>query len=86
MKTPWIEYNGQAMGDSGLIMEFLNREKGVDLNRTLSDADKAVSRAFTKMVEENTYWYDGCCQYSKLHFRVAGVVQWLAALPLELPV
>eukprot|EP00058_Branchiostoma_floridae_P005309 XP_002590797.1 hypothetical protein BRAFLDRAFT_218610 [Branchiostoma floridae] len=56
MKTPWIEYNGQAMGDSGLIMEFLNREKGVDLNQSLSSADKAVSRAFTKMVEENTYW------------------------------
>ncbi|XP_035692345.1 failed axon connections homolog isoform X2 [Branchiostoma floridae] len=55
-KIPWIEYNGEAMADSGLIMEFLNREKGVDLNRTLSDADKAVSRAFTKMVEENTYW------------------------------
>ncbi|XP_035692343.1 failed axon connections homolog [Branchiostoma floridae] len=55
-KVPWIEYNGEAMGDSGLIMEFLNREKGVDLNRSLSDADKAVGRAFTKMVEENTYW------------------------------
>ncbi|XP_066289725.1 failed axon connections homolog [Branchiostoma lanceolatum] len=55
-KIPWIEYNGEAMGDSGLIIEFLNREKGVDLNQSLSDADKAVSRAFTKMGEENTYW------------------------------
>ncbi|KAI8514174.1 hypothetical protein Bbelb_084980 [Branchiostoma belcheri] len=55
-KIPWIEYNGEAMGDSGLILEFLNREKGVDLNQSLSAADKAVSRAFTKMVEENTYW------------------------------
>ncbi|XP_066305367.1 failed axon connections homolog [Branchiostoma lanceolatum] len=44
------------MGDSGLIIEFLNREKDVDLNQSLSDADKAVSRAFTKMGEENTYW------------------------------
>ncbi|XP_066279831.1 failed axon connections homolog [Branchiostoma lanceolatum] len=55
-KIPWIEYNGEAMGDSGLIIEFLNREKGVDLNQSLSEADKAVSRAFTKMGEENTYW------------------------------
>ncbi|CAH1268860.1 FAXC [Branchiostoma lanceolatum] len=55
-KIPWIEYNGEAMGDSGLIIEFLNKEKGVDLNQSLSDADKAVSRAFTKMGEENTYW------------------------------
>ncbi|CAH1261438.1 FAXC [Branchiostoma lanceolatum] len=60
-KIPWIEYNGEAMGDSGLIIELLNREKGVDLNQPLSDADKAVSRAFTKMVEENTYW--GLTQY-----------------------
>eukprot|EP00058_Branchiostoma_floridae_P005815 XP_002591303.1 hypothetical protein BRAFLDRAFT_76753 [Branchiostoma floridae] len=33
-KLPWIEYNGQAMGDSNLIIEFLNKEKGVDLNRS----------------------------------------------------
>ncbi|CAH1244488.1 FAXC [Branchiostoma lanceolatum] len=70
-KIPWIEYNGEAMGDSGLILEFLNREKGVDLNQSLSYADKAVSRAFTKMVEENTYW--GLIQerwidnYDKIH-------------------
>ncbi|XP_066271303.1 failed axon connections homolog [Branchiostoma lanceolatum] len=55
-KVPWIEYNGEAMGDSGLIIEFLNREKGVDLDQILSDTDKAVSRAFTKMLEENTFW------------------------------
>ncbi|XP_035692344.1 failed axon connections homolog isoform X1 [Branchiostoma floridae] len=79
-KIPWIEYNGEAMADSGLIMEFLNREKGVDLNRTLSDADKAVSRAFTKMVEENTYWglgwYRWIDNFDQLHhlFEVPWVV------------
>eukprot|EP00058_Branchiostoma_floridae_P005308 XP_002590796.1 hypothetical protein BRAFLDRAFT_218761 [Branchiostoma floridae] len=71
LKMPWIEYNGEAMGDSGLIMEFLNREKGVDLNQSLSSADKAVSRAFTKMVEENTCWCVKVTRYidnfDKLH-------------------
>ncbi|CAH1251350.1 FAXC [Branchiostoma lanceolatum] len=62
-KIPWIEYNGRAMGDSNLIIEFLNKEKGVDLNRSLRDADRAVSRAFVKMLEENTYWGFGRCRW-----------------------
>ena len=56
-KIPWITYKGQPMGDSGLIMEFLNEEFGVDLDSPLSDKERAISRAFIKMLEENTYWY-----------------------------
>ncbi|KAI8495434.1 hypothetical protein Bbelb_268890 [Branchiostoma belcheri] len=55
-KIPWITYKGQAMGDSGLIMEFLNKEFGVDLDASLSEKERAISRAFIKMLEENTYW------------------------------
>ncbi|CAH1268407.1 FAXC [Branchiostoma lanceolatum] len=55
-KIPWITYKGQSMGDSGLIMEFLNEEFGVDLDSPLSEKERAISRAFIKMLEESTYW------------------------------
>ncbi|XP_066272996.1 failed axon connections homolog [Branchiostoma lanceolatum] len=55
-KIPWIEYNGRAMADSGLIIQFFKEELEIDLNRPLSTTDRAISRAFVKMLEENTYW------------------------------
>ncbi|XP_046376501.1 failed axon connections homolog [Haliotis rufescens] len=55
-KTPWIEYNGQAIADSQFCIDFLSRELGIDMNSHLTPVDKSISRAFQKMSEENTYW------------------------------
>ncbi|XP_035668131.1 failed axon connections homolog [Branchiostoma floridae] len=70
-KIPWIEYNGRAMADSGLIIQFLKEELQLDLNRSLSTTDRAISRAFVKMLEENTYW--GLVHFRWIeHFHVLG--------------
>ena len=55
-KSPWIEYNGVTMGDSQLIINYLNREFNVDLNRHLSPTEKARAWAIQKWLEELTYW------------------------------
>ncbi|XP_067666077.1 failed axon connections homolog [Haliotis asinina] len=55
-KLTWIEYNGQAVADSTLCIEFLNKKLGVDLNRDLSPADRGVAQAMQVMVEEHMYW------------------------------
>ncbi|XP_070541198.1 failed axon connections homolog [Ptychodera flava] len=55
-KIPWIEYNGLQIGDTSLIIEFLNREFEVDLNKNLNPEEKAIGRAFQKMAEENMFW------------------------------
>ncbi|XP_067667471.1 failed axon connections homolog [Haliotis asinina] len=55
-KVTWIEYNGQAVADSTLCIEFLNKKMGVDLNRNLSPADRGVAQAMQVMVEEHMYW------------------------------
>ncbi|XP_070539810.1 failed axon connections homolog [Ptychodera flava] len=55
-KIPWIEYNGLKIGDSSLIIEFLNREFKIDLNKNLNPEEKAIGRAFQKMAEENMFW------------------------------
>ncbi|RUS77882.1 hypothetical protein EGW08_014356 [Elysia chlorotica] len=55
-KIPWISYNGEAVADSQLAMEFLNAKLGVDLNRGLTEAQKAQAHAFRIMVDEHMYW------------------------------
>ncbi|XP_077989758.1 failed axon connections homolog [Glandiceps talaboti] len=54
-KTPWIEFNGEILGDTSFIIEFLNEKFEVDLNKHLNPSDKATARAFQKMAEENFY-------------------------------
>ncbi|XP_013418981.1 failed axon connections homolog isoform X4 [Lingula anatina] len=55
-KTPWMEYNGVAVADSQFCIEYLNKERGIDLNAHLTAEQKAIARAFQKMTEENLYW------------------------------
>ena len=55
-KIPWIEYNGLVMSDSQLIINYLNKEFNIDLNRHLSPKDKATAWAIQKWMEEFIYW------------------------------
>jgi len=55
-KLPWIEHNGRSIGDSGFILEYLERALGLDLNAGLSAEEKGVSQAMKRLMEENLYW------------------------------
>jgi glutathione S-transferase len=55
-KLPWIEHDGRKIGDSGLIVEYLERRFGCDPNATLSPAERGVARAMRRLIEENLYW------------------------------
>lgn len=55
-KLPWIEHEGQKIGDSGFIIEYLEQRFGFDPNRALSPAERAVARAMRRLIEENLYW------------------------------
>ncbi|XP_067666037.1 failed axon connections homolog [Haliotis asinina] len=55
-KVPWIEYNGQPIGDTTLCIQFLNQKLGVDLNKHLSPSDKGIAQAMQIMTEEHLYW------------------------------
>ena len=56
-KSPWIEYNGLEMGDSQLIINYLNKEFNVDLNKHLTSRERATAWAIQKWLEEFTYWW-----------------------------
>ena len=55
-KLPWIEHEGKKIGDSGFIIEYLETRFGCDPSAGLSAAERAVSLAMRRLIEENLYW------------------------------
>ena len=55
-KTPWMTYNGEDVADSQFCIEYLKDKLGISLDKHLSAEERAIARAFQKMVEENLYW------------------------------
>ena len=53
---PYIIYNGELVTDSDIIIQYLTDKLGLDPTEGLTDEQRAVTRAFQKMVDENTYW------------------------------
>ncbi|KAJ3347927.1 hypothetical protein HDU91_006671, partial [Kappamyces sp. JEL0680] len=51
-KIPWMEYDGQVMGDSELIIEFLSQRFGV--MESISPEQVAMSHCITRMMSECT--------------------------------
>lgn len=56
-KLPFIEdEDGIRIGDSTLIIAWLSRKHGIDLDGPLSSGQRAVSLAFRRMLDEHLYW------------------------------
>lgn len=55
-KLPWIEHEGQKIGDSGLILEYLEHRFGCDPDRGLSNRERALAHSLRRLIEENLYW------------------------------
>ena len=53
-KLPYIEYQGETKRHD--LIGYLNAKFNVNSDSQLSDKDKACSRAFQCMAEENTFW------------------------------
>lgn len=54
-KIPFVEIDGERIGDSTLILERLKDEHGVDLDQRLSPRERAQSHALQRMIEERLY-------------------------------
>lgn len=55
-KIPFIEINGQLIGDSNFIIEHLKSKHQIDLDRGLTDEQKAISLAMRRLMDEHLYW------------------------------
>ena len=56
-KVPYIEVDGQLMGDSQFIIEYLKRKHGDTLDAKLTPEQLAIGHTIRRMLEECTYWY-----------------------------
>jgi glutathione S-transferase len=55
-KAPFIEIDGVVMSDSGLIISHLERTNGHPVDGKLTLAERGVSLAMQRMIEEHLYW------------------------------
>ena len=55
-KLPYIRDNDTTVADSSIAIDYLNKTYGINMDSHLSLADRAVARAFEKMLEEHLYW------------------------------
>lgn len=89
-KAPFIEENGQAMGDSALIIQHLTRTRGVDLDAWLTPEKRAIGRAAGLMLEDHLYfvilydrWVDPAHWPSVRDTMLAGVPDEVRAMMRE---
>lgn len=69
-KLPFIEDDGQTIGDSALIQAHLENKYGADFDHGLGLRDKGIAHAVARMVEERLYWvmvYDRWINDSNWH-------------------
>lgn len=52
-KSPWIEHGTVRMGDSSLIIEYLEKSLGIDLDQHLDDEQRALAMSVQRMLEEH---------------------------------
>ena len=55
-QSPFILFNGEEIPDSNFTIEYLCKYFKKEAYPGVSELDKAVARAFLKMMEENTTW------------------------------
>ncbi|MFL5316353.1 MAG: glutathione S-transferase family protein, partial [Microvirga sp.] len=55
-KIPYIEDDGQLLGDSTLIRWHLEKKYGIDFDQGLTAEQLAIAWAFEKMAEDSLYW------------------------------
>lgn len=55
-KIPYIEDDGELLGDSTLIRWHLEKKYGIDFDKGLTTEQRATAWAFEKMTEDNLYW------------------------------
>lgn len=82
-KSPWIEYGDVRMGDSSLIIEYLEARLGIDLDAHLDAHQRAVALSVQRTLEEH---YHQCFEH-QLFFGRGGaerLAEFAATMPIPL--
>src|SRR5215208_2319264 len=80
-KNPWIELDGQRIGDSEIIIDLLSRRHGIDLDEGLTPEQIALGHAWRRTFEEHFHqvleW--------ELFFHPEGAAWMRASLSSQMP-
>jgi glutathione S-transferase len=68
-KLPYIKYKGEDIPDSQNIIDRLSKEFDIDLDKNLTQEQKAHAYVILKMLEEHLYWI-------MLYFRWVDDINW----------
>ncbi|MCK5880438.1 MAG: glutathione S-transferase family protein [Sinobacterium sp.] len=55
-KVPFIRDSGMSIGDSEIIIEYLESKFDIDMDGHLSPHQKAIHHSCTRMLEEHLFW------------------------------
>ena len=62
-KLPYIDDRGRRIADSGLIIEYLSRSRGIDLDGWLSPRQRAEALALQRLLEDHFYFILGYARW-----------------------
>ena len=74
-QVPYIIDDGEIIGDSRVIVEHVQRKYGFDLDRNLTQAERAAAHAVQGMMEQHLY-------FALVYSRWVDEAGWLKAMPL----
>ncbi len=82
-KSPWIEHGNVRMGDSTLIIEYLKKQYGVELDAHLDAGQRALAMAVQRMLEEH---YHQCFEHQLFFGRGAEerLKEFASTMPIPL--
>ena len=56
-QIPYLRHRGQEVTDSGDIIEYIAKLNNINVDSQLTNHERAVSRAFMRMLDEGFCWY-----------------------------
>jgi len=62
-KIPWIEDDSKKIGDSSLVIKYLNSTRNINPDADLTNEEKAISQSFKVMMEEFLIIAAGIARY-----------------------
>ncbi len=62
-KLPFIDDNGEKVSDSSLILQYLAEQYAVDLDKGLSEEQRANAFMYSKVLDECYYWCVLYCRW-----------------------
>lgn len=80
-QLPWIDDDGQKIGDSTFIRAHIERKYDIDLDATLSSRGRAEAWALERMIENHLGWASSYFRFTNPANFAKGPARWFDGAP-----